>query len=145
MRSLTCAAAAIAATLFAMLTAWGRSCPNKGVEFVPAEIKATGEQDCPTVVIGVGIPGIGIFGARFGASKCPTAETWVGAHHDCVEKKDYSCVEQGTYVVKEREVTCNTKANLIVIGTGNCSKGPWMNETSLKDYDEAPCTGPPPQ
>ena len=120
------------------------TCPDQGTKPVPAQIVATGEQRCPAVVVGVGIPGVGQVGIGFGGGSCPTAETWYGPHNECVEKEGFSCVESGTYDVKSREVTCTTAKNLILIGIPGCEKGPWGSAKTYPDHAEVSCANPPP-
>ena len=117
-------------------------CPNLGVRARAASIIDSGEQDCPAVSIGPGIPFVGqlkIFG--LGSKKCPVVQTWFPARSTYVAKRGFRIERGASLPVRSRTVECSTATNLLVIGTSGCLYGTWvMSSARVHDWSERACT-----
>jgi hypothetical protein len=116
-------------------------CANQRVIPMAASVHSSGEQSCPSVRIGPGIPFVGqleIF--SLGTRSCPVVQTRVPPHNTPVPWPGFDLVRGDSSPIQIRDVECHSGTNLLVIGTSSCSYGPWQNTPSVVyDYSAVRC------
>jgi hypothetical protein len=116
-------------------------CPDLGVVLVHTVVQDVGEQDCPALRVGPGIPFVGqieIF--SIGTRSCPVLQEQIPAHNAPVEKIGFRIAPGDAIPIKIRLVSCSSAENLLVIGTSGCVYGSWAETlTQVVDWREYVC------